>query len=86
METLHALAARANTREDFLAFLRALAKQAAQEGHTWENATISDFLEALAAWAADADGYYGNITTQLDLSRPSWRFFAEMLSAARGYE
>lgn len=42
----------------------------------WVNPTLSEFLEAMQAWATD---------TRLP-EQPSWRFVATLLVAAKGYE
>ncbi len=52
----------------------------------WENETAYQFLQALAAWLNDCDGYYRNQMTDVDTERPSWQLFADALSAASVYE
>jgi hypothetical protein len=42
----------------------------------WENVTISQFLEAAHAWAADSE----------IPEAPSWQWFATLLLAGKGYE
>ena len=42
-------------------------------------------LEALAAWVKDSDGYFANRNEPFP-PHPTWRLFALMLQAARGYE
>ena len=46
----------------------------------WENANLTDFLEALAAFAE------ARVVGGEDREEPSWRLFAEMIVAATGYE
>lgn len=78
------------TRDDFVSFLEQLCQQLREGRDEWTNTSLQDFLEALAAWAEDMDGYYANIglAQQIDLSkeRVPWRVFADMLLAARVYE
>ncbi|MFF8727233.1 hypothetical protein ACF073_12165 [Streptomyces sp. NPDC015171] len=72
-------------REDLAAFVRALRSSYAEDGSSWENADLPSFLEALAAWIDDADGWYGN--TGRELPRDGdWMFFARALRAATVYE
>ena len=47
--------------------------------------TLADYLEAMAAWIQDAEGYYRN-SGQPVPQQPSWHNFAEILSAAKVYE
>ena len=79
------------SRDDFLHFLDALHAdcQAMEAGEreapsspfgpaasAWENTRLADFLEAMGAWARDS---------QLG-EAPSWRAFAQLLLAGKGYE
>ncbi|MGW5367138.1 DUF7660 family protein [Streptomyces sp. NPDC004009] len=52
---------------------------------SWENADLAGFLEALAAWIDDADGWYSNAGRDLPASG-DWSFFARALQAATTYE
>jgi hypothetical protein len=74
-----------HSREDFVAFVRALCKDLKDNPKSWENGDLYRFLEALSAWVEDMDGYYRNqgrpVPQQLD-----WRTFGDMLMAAKMYE
>ena len=52
----------------------------------WENESVYSFLQAMAAWLNDADGFYKNIKLGFDTEKPSWQLFADMLLAATVYE
>lgn len=73
------------SREDFVAFVRALSKDFKDNPQSWENDNLYRFLEALGAWVEDMDGYYRNqgkpAPQQLD-----WKTFGDMLMAAKVYE
>jgi hypothetical protein len=73
------------SREDFVAFVRALNKDLKDNPQSWENDNLDRFLEALSAWVEDMDGYYLNqgkpVPQQLD-----WKSFGDMLMAAKMYE
>ncbi|MFD8805255.1 hypothetical protein [Streptomyces sp. NPDC059597] len=76
---------RVTSREDLVAFVHALHRSYADEGASWSNADLSAFLEALAAWINDADGWYSNAGRQMP-SNGDWSFFARALRAASIYE
>lgn len=74
-----------HTRLDFTAYVRALLRDFRSAPHSWENRDLDSFLEALAAWMKDMDGYYQNQGLALP-EQPTWNMFAEILTAARQYE
>ncbi|MFF9166474.1 MULTISPECIES: hypothetical protein [unclassified Streptomyces] len=76
---------RVASREDLAAFVRSLRRSHAEDGGSWENADLRSFLEALAAWVDDADGWYRNTGRELP-SAGDWTFFARALQAATMYE
>ncbi|MGP3772237.1 DUF7660 family protein [Streptomyces sp. SDT5-1] len=73
------------SREELAAFVRALQRSHVGEGSAWENVDLPRFLEALAAWIDDADGWYRNTGRELPADG-DWRFFARALQAATVYE
>ena len=83
-ESLADLAKEISTKEDFVAFLRLLRKDFHQEKDEWENQTLEQFLEGLYGFSGDMDGYYSG--KDIDVQKPSWRLFAEVLLASRVYE
>ncbi|MFY4723357.1 DUF7660 family protein [Streptomyces sp. LaBMicrA B280] len=76
---------RVGSREDLAAFVRSLRLHHAEEGMSWENADLPSFLEALAAWLDDADGWYGSTGRELPPGG-DWAFFARAPRAATMYE
>lgn len=78
------------TKDDFVQFLYQLSSSFEDGAQDWTNKTLQEFLEALASWSEDMDGYYDNmgLSTQVDLSGETvvWRVFADLLMAARVYE
>jgi hypothetical protein len=74
-----------DSREALAEFINDLRKNLIDSPEEWENATLADFLEALAAWVQDMDGYYVNNKLQVPLS-PSWKLVAEIMLAAKYYE
>ena len=78
-------AERIGSREEFAVFVRALTENLRAHPSEWENATLPEFLEALAAWVEDLPGYFHNRGLAVP-EPPDWRTFALVLSAARIYE
>jgi hypothetical protein len=77
--------AQIETREDFVAFLHELRGDLRAHPEAWENATLDAYLEAMAAWTEDADGYYAREGSSMP-RQPSWKLIAEILLAATCYE
>jgi hypothetical protein len=73
------------SREDFVAFVKALNKDLHDNPSTWGNPSLGSFLEALAAWVEDMDGYYLNQKKPVP-EQPEWKVVADMLLAAKIYE
>ncbi|WP_456340888.1 DUF7660 family protein [Streptomyces mirabilis] len=66
-------------------FIRFLQRSHAEDGSSWENAGLPSFLEALAVWIDDADGWCSKAGRELPASS-SWRFLVRALGAATTYE
>lgn len=73
------------SREDFVAFVKALRKDLRDNPASWENATLDCYIGALGAWVEDMDGYYINQGKPVP-QQPDWKVAADMLMAARIYE
>ena len=73
------------SRKDFLTFLRALHYHLTERPGEWENRDLGSFLEALAAWVEDMDGFYQNAGEAVP-GQPTWKTLGQMLLAARVYE
>lgn len=78
--------------DDLIEFIKALRKELMETPESWENLTLSDYLEAMSAWLFDAKKNEGTIAhVALDegaalCDSPSWRTFARILAAATVYE
>jgi len=46
------------TTEEFVSFVNNLSKDFHDNPKSWENNNLGAFLEALAAWVEDMEGYY----------------------------
>jgi hypothetical protein len=73
------------TRKEFVAFVHELLQNLQTTPGEWENQSLEDYLEALAAWVEDCDGYYAN-RGETVAQDPSWKFLGEALLAAKSYE
>jgi len=74
-----------HTREDLALFVQELAHSLRTKPQEWENVSLPEYLEAMAAWIEDADGYYANAGKPVP-QQPSWQNLAEILLAAKHYE
>lgn len=52
----------------------------------WENNRLDLFLEAMAQYTSDIDGYYKNMEPAQNADMPSWKVFAEIMRGAVLYE
>ncbi len=73
------------TRDDFVVFMRNLLRDWRQHPEQWENASLEAYLEAIAAWVQDMDGYYCNRGEPFP-KHLTWKNVGEILLAARIYE
>jgi hypothetical protein len=74
-----------HTREELVAFIRDLHQDYLRRGQNWENPTLDRFLEALASWVEDSNGWYRNFGKEIPAGG-DWTFIARALSAATVYE
>jgi hypothetical protein len=61
-----------------------LVKDLKENPEHWENDTLERFLDAIAAWVEDMDGYYQNLNKPIPVVE--WDIFGQILLAARIYE
>ncbi|OKI26781.1 hypothetical protein [Streptomyces sp. CB03911] len=73
------------SRAELAAFVRALRQDLGRPEQPWENATLEDFLSALASWIEDSGGWYRRFGEALPADG-DWTFFARALDAATLYE
>jgi hypothetical protein len=73
------------SREELAQFVLALRTDLAEHPDEWENVTLDRYLEALAAYIADAPGWYRNNNIALP-PNGDWTFFARVLAGAAIYE
>jgi hypothetical protein len=73
------------TRDDVVMFMHSLVRDLRTYPERWENTTLEAYLEAIAAWIQDMDGYYRHRGKQVP-QHPAWKHVGEILLAARIYE
>ena len=74
-----------SSRADLVAFIRQLRCDLRDDPATWENVTLDSYMEAMAAWTEDSDGYYQNAGLPIPKTT-SWQTLADILLAAKSYE
>lgn len=74
-----------HTKKDFVNFLRALKKDYLENLSSWENRDIGDFLEAMASWVEDMEGFYINQSLPIP-EKLDWKIFADVLMGGKLYE
>ena len=74
-----------HSRQEFAQFVRTLAEQFRCRPVAWENGDLAAYLEAIAAWVTDMEGYYRNRGESVP-DQPTWHTLQEILEAAKVYE
>jgi hypothetical protein len=74
-----------DTKEDFISFLDLLVQDLRNNPSAWENKSLESYLEAVASWTADMEGYYQNNNLPIP-QNVNWKVFANILIAAKMYE
>ncbi len=75
-----------NSRKEFIDFIDSLRTDLVKNPNNWENKKLDDFLEAIARYTADIQGYYDNTKQNIDADKPEWQTFADILKGAAIYE
>ena len=75
------------TRDDFIAFIKNLLRNLQEHPEEWQNISLEDYLESVAAWVEDmSDIYYRNIGKPIPKKHLTWKYLAEVLYAGKIYE
>jgi hypothetical protein len=82
---LRELAEKIQTRDDLVLFIHHLVQDLGTCAEQWENTSLEAYLEAIASWVQDMEGYYRN-RGETAPQHPTWRHVGEILLAARIYE
>jgi len=73
-------------RKEFIDFIEKMSRDLRENPENWENKSLEDFLEAVASYAADIQGYYDNTKQNIDADKADWQTFADIFRGARIYE
>jgi hypothetical protein len=74
-----------HSREDLAALIRSLADDFRRKPEEWENGDLTSYLEAMAAWVDDSDGYHRNRGEAVP-DQATWKALGQILLAAKVYE
>lgn len=74
-----------HTREEFIDFMNSLIEDKEVNPEEWENVNVSEYLEAIASWVEDMDGYYRNMNLEMPKNL-DWRFIATLFYVGKIYE
>lgn len=85
MTNLANMAMSVETREDFVSFTRALQRDLQDRPADWTNANLVTYLEAVASWTEDFDGFFMHEKRPIPKDA-TWKLLAQILLAARCYE
>ncbi|QHC32599.1 DUF7660 family protein [Streptomyces sp. HF10] len=78
-------AGRVRDRQSLTDFLSAASRDFVENPEGWENRDIATFLESMAAWISDCDGFFRR-KGELPPSDEVWVALAKVIAAARIYE
>lgn len=73
------------TKEDLVVFIQELLKDFQENKENWENITLERYLETLAAYFNDINGFYANQGRTIP-EQPDWEMIAVALKGASMYE
>ncbi|HEY8935945.1 MAG TPA: hypothetical protein VIM65_12020 [Cyclobacteriaceae bacterium] len=74
-----------NSKEDFIDFVQLLILDLENKPGEWENRDLKNYLDAIASWTEDMEGYYINNNLPIP-QNIDWKTFANILFAAKMYE
>lgn len=85
MQDLKKVIEEIKTKQDFISFVELLIEDLKNNSQEWSNNNLNDYLEGIANWTEDMDGYYinNNLTIPNNIH---WKVFANILIAAKIYE
>jgi len=75
-----------DSRDQLIGYIFELLDDHDAVGDQWENKDIYSFLQAMAAWLDDCDGYYRKSGQSVDVEKASWQILADAMAAASVYE
>lgn len=73
-------------RQSFIFFLESFHQDLLINKEKWTNNTLEDFLEALARYVDEIQGFYDNTGQKLNADIASWKLFSDVMQGAKIYE
>lgn len=73
------------SKEDFVKFIFYLISDYKKNPTDWGNIDLGSYLESIAAWTDDIEGFYQNWNLKMP-ENITWSVFAHVLIAAKMYE
>ena len=73
-------------RQSFVEFIELLHEDYHKNLKSWQNKNLDGFLDAIARYANDIQGYYDNTNKKVNADEPSWQVFADILKGSKIYE
>ena len=73
------------TKSDFVEFMNLIVDDYNENGKSWENKNLQDFIAAMAVYSNDVDGFYKNDKLG-NPEIPTWKIFADIIMGSRIYE
>lgn len=74
------------TRKEFISFLDDLRSALEDNPAALENKTIPQFLEAMASYTKDVQGFYDNMKISMNTDEASWENFKTNIKGSTIYE
>jgi hypothetical protein len=74
-----------SNKEDFVNFVELLVSDLNSNPNDWTNKDLSEYLEAVARWTEDMEGYYRNLNIPMP-ENIDWKVFASILVSGKMYE
>ena len=74
-----------SSKEDLVDFLYNLSDDKRVNETQWENKDVESYIEGIAAWIEDMEGYYKNTGKEMP-QNVDWSFIATLLYVGKIYE
>ena len=82
---IHERISKIHTREEFVEFLNLMINDEQINSEEWNDKSITEYLEGIASWVEDMDGYYKNMNLQIP-TNIDWKFIATLMYVGKIYE
>lgn len=73
------------SKEDFVKFLNELKYDKEHKSEDWTNQEISSYLDGIASWVEDMEGYFNNMSIDMP-TNIDWKFISTLFYVGKIYE